>query len=217
VQAYYLDVDGHGFSSQFSRTAFIEKITKKVGRICGCEKEKLDRHIIEWLYPMFRCRSFFGRYESIYNLNGASIVPFFDVDVGSLGAALPIRWKRGGGFEAKLIEKIAPRLAVYNSVYGTSFSGPVSWKRLLMELLSSARPPELRHWLWLLQNILGQRPSDRNPFLSKPYVDSVFKDRDYIMAQYFNLPSVTNPEYIDRVYTLEYLAREFSGKLSDTV
>ena len=89
-QAYYLDVDDRGFSSQFSRAAFIENIAIKVGRISGCDREKLDRHIIEWLYPMFRCRSFFGRYESIYNLNGASILPFFDVDVGSFGAGLPI-------------------------------------------------------------------------------------------------------------------------------
>lgn len=214
VQAFYLDVDDCGFSQQFSRAEFIENIAVKVRRIIQSGSEKLDRHIIEWLYPVFRCRSFFARHESIYNLDGPSIVPFFDVDVGSFGAGLPIRWKRGGFFEAKLICKLAPRLAAYSSAYGASFSDPIGWKRLAMEVLSSARPPALRHSLWLLQNTLQLNPRYADLFLSQPYVDSVFKDRDYIMARFFHIPSVINSAYVNRIYTLEYLAREFASKLS---
>jgi hypothetical protein len=217
AQAFYANVDERAFSSKFSQQIFIRNVVDKIGILVPTEHGKLQRYVIEWLYILFRCRSWFGRHGSIYNWYGASLIPFFDVDIGRFAAGLPIRWKRGGGFEARLIHKIAPRLASYQSAYGTSFGDPISWKRRMMEFLSSARPPALRHPISRFQKNWAREKMTSDVHMSQEFIDVVFKDRDYIMSKYFNIQLLKDSSYKNRVFTLEYLAREFSNKLSGTI
>jgi len=204
VQAMYAKYDPRVCASTFDRRGYEDAITAKIDGLLGTHLEMLDRQVVEWLYPNFRCRAWFGRDTSLNNAAGASLMPFYELEVTEFAATIPVDEKRWGTFEAELILRANPRIAAYPSQYGHDFASAVPLRRRLIENLQCATPPSLRPLLYALRERRHNVPS---PYLSASYRRAVFGNEIHPVLCLFNFDHPADPLVRSRILTVAYLAR----------
>jgi asparagine synthase (glutamine-hydrolysing) len=151
-----------------------------------------------------------GRNNGVNNGLGYALTPFIDANIVPDANAAPIRFKNSGRLEAAMIRHISPALARYDSVYGHDFAGAPPLRRILKDMTTLLRPPELRRYTYRWH----KRTRDSWPyFLRPPYLDAALEGGFAYMGRYFAVDRVMDAEHFARLCTLEYLFRRFRPDL----
>src|SRR5690606_10969225 len=106
--------------------------------------DRLDRHIVELIYPLFRNRYWAGRNNSLAARLGDFLTPFLDPELIILCARLPLAWKNNGLLQSRCITRLSDPLGKVPLGYGFR---PVDGPGLQLRLkawLERHRPPLLR-------------------------------------------------------------------------
>ena len=211
VWVFYSQFDPAQCTEAFSADVHDEKVAAKVAAVFGRSVDVLSRRQIESLYSYFRCRSWFGRENSVNSRWGYSILPFFDHQTVSQALRIPVRYKDFGNFESCLIRRADPALAQYDSNYGFNFTRDAPPSAVLAAWLTHLRPPWLRRRTFRLKSRLEKRPGRPN-LLSEPYLEQVIDTAFPYMSRYFHLDRVTSELQFARICTLEYLFQYVSAQ-----
>lgn len=172
----------------------------------------LSRPLVEWRYHYFRCRAWDGRINNINNRYGYVALPFLEPTVTNHASVIPIGWKNHGAYEAGLIRRADPQLAAYPSGYGHAFSGPPPLSRRLADYGTYLRPPWLRRFAYRVKNRVW-RPGEFPDYLQKEYRDAALPGDVQVMTKLFQLDRIADPAQTARILTLEYLIRQFDGRI----
>ena len=138
-------------------------------------------------------------------------LPFLERPLTEHASVIPIGWKNHGAYEAELIRRADPRLASYPSGYGHDFSGRPPLVRRLTDYGTYLRPPWLRRFAYRLKKRV--RHSEWPVYLLKEYCDAALPDGVQVMRKLFHLDRVHDPSQIARILTLEYLIKQFDGRI----
>ncbi|MGH7100236.1 MAG: hypothetical protein ACREE4_21675 [Stellaceae bacterium] len=190
---------------------FEDGLTRKVEALLGVAGSKLDRRQVECLYPHFRCRSWFGRANSLDNRFGSSILPYYDQRVVESALCLPIRSKHFGNFESLMIRELDHALARHPSSHGFPFDGNTPLGGMIPDLLLYALPPSLRRLNYRIKERLGRYPRRfpiLNALLLTPFMDASFP----FMSRLFAMPRVRSHHQFERIAVLEYLFQFLDGE-----
>jgi len=121
-------------------------------------------------------------------------------------------WKNHGGYEAQLITRIDPRLAMYSSNYGHPFSRPSPLSRRFRDYSTYLRPPWLRRYTFRIKNRVRQ-PLDWQGYLARVYRDAILPCGPELVRPLFRLDRVGDPEQYARILSLEYALRQFGSRV----
>ncbi|HVN64492.1 MAG TPA: hypothetical protein VMT58_07625 [Candidatus Binataceae bacterium] len=187
----------------FDRRDYEEKIAAKIESLFGLSGSLLSRPQVEAAYPYFRCRSWFGRENSINNRWGYSVLPFFEYRTVKEALRIPVRYKEFGNFEAAMIRRADPSLARHASNYGHDFTGNRPLVGAIQDVATYVRPPWLRRLTFPAKALVkGREP--RSSVLSDSLLERVLDPRFPRMSRYFRVDRITSTDQFARICTLEY-------------
>jgi hypothetical protein len=209
--SFYSQFDPETCTSAFDQEAYFRQLEDKLNALIGCPHQALSRPMVEWLYHCFRCRAWDDRINNINNTYGYVALPFLERPLTEHASVIPIGWKNHGSYEAELIRRADPRLASYPSGYGHDFGGPPPLARRLADYGTYLRPPWLRRFAYRLKNRV--RSSEWPVYLLKEYRDAALPDGVQVMSNLFHIEKVGDPAQIGRILTLEYLIKQFDGRI----
>jgi asparagine synthase (glutamine-hydrolysing) len=210
--SFYSQFDPETCTSAFEQEAYFRQLEDKLEALIGCPRRSLPRPLVEWLYHYFRCRAWDGRINNINNTYGYVALPFLERPVTEHASVIPIGWKNHGAYEAELIRRADRRLAAYPSGYGHDFSRPPPLARRLADYGTYLRPPWLRRFAYRVKNRV-RRAGEFPDYLHKEYRDAALPGGVRVMSGLFQLDRVADPAQMARILTLEYLARQFDGRI----
>ena len=210
--SFYSQFDPETCTSAFEEERYFRQLEDKLEALIGGPRANLPRPLVEWLYHNFRCRAWDGRINNINNTFGFVALPFLERPVTEHASAIPIAWKNHGAYEAELIRRADPRLASYPSGYGHDFSGPPPLVRRLTDYATYLRPPWLRRFAYRVKNRV-RRPVEWPDYLQQEYREAALPGGVQTMTELFQLDRVTDPAQTARILTLEYLIRQFEGRI----
>jgi hypothetical protein len=203
VWLFYSQYDPADCVRDFDPTAYEDAICLKISALLGTEEQRLDRREVESLYPHFRCRSWFGRENSVNSRFGYSVLPFYERRIVNLALGVPIRQKHFGDFEAQMIRAVDPVLAAYPSNYGHSFIADAPLRMRLTAIAEYLRPIALRRYSYRIKAHL--RAEVRAKILTPKFVRRVIAPDLPRMTRYFRAPQLCSTPQFNRIATLEYL------------
>jgi hypothetical protein len=209
--SFYSQFDPETCTSAFDQEAYFRQLEDKLNALIGCPHQALSRPMVEWLYHCFRCRAWDDRINNINNTYGYVALPFLERPLTEHASVIPIGWKNHGSYEAELIRRADPRLASYPSGYGHDFGVPPPLARRLADYGTYLRPPWLRRFAYRLKNRV--RSSEWPVYLLKEYRDAALPDGVQVMSNLFHIEKVGDPAQIGRILTLEYLIKQFDGRI----
>jgi asparagine synthase (glutamine-hydrolysing) len=210
--SFYSQFDPETCTSSFDEEAYFHNLEEKLAALIGYSQPALPRPLVEWLYHHFRCRSWDGRINNINNTYGYVALPFLERPLTEHASVIPIGWKNHGAYEAELIRRADRRLASYPSGYGHDFSGPPPLTRRLADYGTYLRPPWLRRFVYRVKNRV-RRAGEMPDYLHKEYRDAALPGGVQVMNELFQLDRVSDPAQMARILTLEYLVRQFEGRI----
>ena len=194
VWLFYSQYDPVICVGNFDPRAYEDMICSKISALLGTEKQRLDRREVESLYPHFRCRSWFGRENSVNSRFGYSALPFYERRIANMALAVPIRQKHFGDFEARMIRATDPVLAAYPSNYGHSFIADAPLRARLMAIARYMRPMSLRRYTYRIKAHLRAEVPPR--ILTPEFVRRVVAPDLPRMRRYFRSPPLwSSPSY----------------------
>lgn len=210
--SFYSQFDPETCTSAFAQEAYFRQLEDKLAELIGCPQRSLSRPLVEWLYHFFRCRAWDGRINNINNTFGYVALPFLERPVTEHASVIPIGWKNHGAYEAELIRRADRRLASYPSGYGHDFSGAPPLSRRLTDYGTFLRPPWLRRFSYRVKNRV-RRAGELPDYLHKEYRDAALPGGVHVMSDLFQLDRIADPGQLARVLSLEYLIRQFDGRI----
>ena len=210
VWTFYSRFDPPECTAVFDAKTYEEKIARKVTALLDVKGRTLSRRQVESIYPYFRCRSWFGRENSVNSRWGYSVLPFFDHQIVREALRIPIRYKYFGNFEACLIRMADPALAGHISNYGYNFARSAPMSAALAGRATYLRPAWLRRYTFRLKARMEKR-RPRPQLLTEPYLAQVIDTKFPYMAKFFNVNKVKSDLHFARLCTLEYLYSRVSA------
>jgi len=209
VWTFYTQYDPADCAGGFTQRGYEDAVSAKVKALFGTNGNSLSRRQVEALYPYFRCRSWFGRENSVNSRYGYSVLPFFDYQTVHEALQIPVGYKKFGDFEAALIRQTDPSLARHMSLYGFDFTNDAPARARLNDTLTYMRPPYLRGMTYRLKSRLGS-PETRPPLHTEPYLRGIIDTSFPYMSKYFDVAKVKADIQFARICTLEYLFARFN-------
>jgi asparagine synthase (glutamine-hydrolysing) len=204
--SFYTQFEPRVGTEAFSEAAYHRTLAEDVHETLG-RGDPIERPLVEWLYPAFRCRFWTGRNTAINSRFGHALTPFIEHTVVRSALPTPLGLKQHGAFEAALIAAIHPALAGYPSDYGHDFRGPVPWRRRVKDWATLLRPPWLRRYSYRIKQRL--RSPTLPYFLGTPYRDALDLQHFPEMSRFFRVDRVRDPGQLNRICTLELLLRTY--------
>lgn len=208
--SFYGQFEPRWTTARFDEDGYFAALESKVAETLRDTNPSLARHVIEWLYPHFRCRSWVAKEMQCGNQAGTQLNPFLDDRISQWAASLCIDLKDLGRFEAELIRRVNPRLAAYRSAYGHSFTANPSWSYRAAYQLGQWRSPGLRRVTFRWRARTHRRPHQFHGYGAPAYIHSLFGDHPCVMSRLFRLERVGSDVQWHRIWTLEYLCRELA-------
>lgn len=178
-----------------------ESLAGKITDIFGQEQRILSRQQVEAIYPHLRCRSWFGRDNSINGRFGYSNLPFYESSFVELSLRIPLRHKNYGDLQSRLIRRADPQLARHMSQYGHTFEADAPWRQRLPAWLGYQRPPFIRRNMYRLRRA-GKSEAPAQTELGRQVLGLI--GGTPIMDRYFDVAAMDMEKFM-RVCTLEYL------------
>ncbi len=207
VHAFYNRYDPGTATEAFREDTYLERLADKIRTVLGAPAEPLSRRHIELVYPLFRCRYWMGRNNSVNNRIGAAMTPLVTVDTVRAAAPIAIAHKNDGAFEAELIADIDTRLAEYPTDTGNALNQAPPLGHRIASWTVRMRPPFLRKYSFRIQHRRMQK--DRSGVLSDRFVGRVLDLSFPHMSAFFHTDKIMSREQYNRLCTLEYLFAQF--------
>jgi hypothetical protein len=207
ARARYVKFDPAVATDSFDMATFVARIADKISRLTRQPaRRKLPRQWIEWLYPHYRGRAWYGRDNGLNAWIGMSLQPFYEADFMDFATRIPLKWKRGAAFEAELNRRADPVMAAVRSEYGFPFSSPPPAKVRAVRFATANLPLGLRGLLYALR-ARRQKPASGNRYLTPPMVAAALPEGPERTGRLFRFAAMTNTEMLSRAYTVDFLAR----------
>lgn len=210
--SFYSQFDPRVSTTGFSESAYHRRLGRKIKRVLGIQRDLLHRFEMEILYPVFRCRFWMGRNNSINNRFGHALTPFIDHNIVRDAVRIPLSYKNFGKFEGSMIRAVSPALAACQSVYGHDFMTDPPVGKKLGELATYIRPPIVRRYTFRIRN--RYRKASYPYYLNSDYINEILPNGFVYMNNFFTMPGIHNPTQFNRACTLEYLFQTCSPGLS---
>jgi hypothetical protein len=191
--------------SQTIQIHFEDALVNKVKALLGWNVDRLDRRCIDALYPYLRCRSWFGRENSINNRFGYSVLPYFDLQIVQSALTVPVRYKHFGSFEREMLRAVDEHLAGYYSAYGFPLNQRQSLRAVLPELIQLALPSNMRRHTHMVKSVGRPQVWQQRSILSKLIDDSFPRMSTLLIPR-----RVTNCRQFNRLCTLEYMFEDLN-------
>ena len=201
--SFYSQFDPATATGDFNEADFHAVLGDKLKAALGVQTDRLTRAQVELAYPLFRCRFWMGRNNSLNSRFGSALTPFVDDALVRQAAQVPLAYKNVGVFEARLITLASPALAAYLSEYGYSFDRLPPLSARLKATITNWRPPLLRRYVFRIRN--RRRLAALPPVLSQAIRDRVMKPGFPRSGALFNPARLTDPGQFNRLCTAEYL------------
>ncbi|HET7879516.1 MAG TPA: hypothetical protein VFL55_01440, partial [Acetobacteraceae bacterium] len=212
IWSFFSQYDPAECEAGFDAGAYEDGVASKISTLLDDQSPYLERRMVEFLYPYFRCRSWFGPESNVNNRFGYSVMPFLERSVIDVALSVPLRYKNFGDFEGLLIRRSDPELAALPSAYGHDFMSNAPLRRRVAELATYARPLWLRRHTFRIRGHFQPRRS-RPTLLTDEYLRRVISPDMPRMRRYFRPPRVGSSLHLNRIATLEYLFGYLEAKL----
>lgn len=209
---FYNRFDPAACSRRFNENIYYSKLQQKVKKVLHTDRDMLQRAQIELLYPLFRCRYWMGKNNSVNNRFGYALTPFIDYRIVKDAVAIPMKFKNFGNFEGMLINRINSRLAAYPSAYGHSFSHEAPLEKKLKEVATYMRPSILRKYLFRIKTRKSKAVLPY--YLSPEYRGNVLQDGFVYGHEFFKTNLINDNEQFNRLCTLEYVFQRLSPNVA---
>jgi hypothetical protein len=196
----------------FDREGYYQALERKIADLLGTDEPLLARPTVEWLYHSFRCRAWDGAVDSLCSRYGFTAMPYLERSITEHASALRLSWKNHGVYEAELIQRADHRLARYSSVYGHDFDSPPPLSRRFADYATYLRPPWLRRHTYRLRH-LSRRADDWPGYLAQPYRNAALLGENLYMRRLFRFDRIVDAEQFARILSLEYVLRQFGGRI----
>jgi hypothetical protein len=207
ARAVYVKFDPAVTTDSFDGATFVAGIADKISRLTRQPAAtKLPRQWIEWLYPHYRGRAWFGRENGLNAWIGMSLQPFYEADFMDFATRIPLKWKADAAFEAELNRRADPAMAEVRSHYGFAFSSPPPAKVRAVMFAQANLPLGLRSVLYALR-ARRREPASRNSYLTPPMVAAALPEGPERTGGLLRPAAMTDPEMLSRAYTVDFLAR----------
>jgi asparagine synthase (glutamine-hydrolysing) len=213
VHAFYRQFDPSTATRRFDEHCYDAAIEQKMSAALDGANGVVDRQLIEQLYPAFRCRANFGREISIVGRYGAYFVPFLESAVVRAALNIPVREKKNGQFEARLIRRLDPRLARYRTVYGRELSIP-RWTSRIDEAATVMRPTWLRRNSYRMKTRMRPQRDGHGGLLDSARLKRVIDIEFPALRAYFMPERFRDDGLLRRVALVEYMVQRLGSKVS---
>lgn len=209
--SFYSQFDPLTCTPKFSEHDYHRALGDKMQAALGISHDRLSRHEVELIYPLFRCRFWMGQNNSINNRLGYALTPFIEYSVVRDAVKVPIKYKNFGHFEANMIRAVDARLAGYPSSYGHNFIKSPPPRRIAKDLVTHLRPCWLRGSIYRIRNRL--RHSGQPVWLSAAYRQAVMDDDFPYLRHWFQVGRIHDSQQLNRICTLEYLFQKIGPRI----
>ena len=145
------------------------------------------------------------------NRFGPALTPFIEPNTVAAALKIPLQRKNFGQIEAEMINRLNPKLAAFNSVYGHNFVEKPTLKRRMIGWANHNRPPFLRRYTYRIKSRRLQTISQKT--LNSAYVSKVIGADYPYMRSFFNIESINDGPVLNRVCTLELLCQLFQPSI----
>ncbi len=216
VHAFYRQFDPATATKALDLARYDAAVEGKMASALGGALGRVDRRLIEHLYPSFRCRANFGREISIVGRYGAYFVPFLEPSIARVALDVPLHAKSGGRFEALLIDRLDRRLSRYRTSYGPS-PLDLHWRSRLDEAATLLRPVALRPFVYRLKAALQSQRDGHGGTLSPERLGKVIDLHFPVMRAYFRPERFRDDGLMRRVALMEYLVTRLGSKVTIAV
>lgn len=204
--SFYSQFDPATATGRFSEGAFHSLLGEKLRAAIGAPGERLTRSQVELAYPLFRCRFWMGRNNSLNSRFGSALTPFIDEQLVREAAEVPLAYKNFGVLEARLIALASPALAAYTSEYGFAFDKHPPLSARVKGRIANSRPPVLRRYVFRVRNRRGRlRPLS---MVSPAVLNAVMAPGFPRTRLLFNAERMADTAQFNRLCTLEYLLQK---------
>jgi hypothetical protein len=201
-QAFYSQFPREVFIGKSDHDEFYDRLQCAMKMAIAHDSTQASRMDVELIYPLFRCRWWMNRNNSIANRLSPFMTPLVTPSLIEKAARIPVPWKNSGRFQAALINRISPRLARYPSSYGFAFSEGPGLKSRIDELSDALRTPALRPWLAELGRKVRRSSQQNN---DKNYFQLMGIKSPPLVSQILNTDSLSGSGDSARAVTLELL------------
>jgi asparagine synthase (glutamine-hydrolysing) len=203
VWSFYNRYDPATCTGAFDESTYLRRLADKVDAALGTAGRRLTRTDVERAYPLFRCRFWMGRNNSVNNRIGPAMTPLADLAPVQAAIRVPLGLKNDGVFEAGLIAAVDRALAGYATDQGYDLLGPPPARQRLTSWLTRQRPPWLRRYSFRVQHRRMERALPA--VLSPAYLETVLDTSFPNMSAFFHVDRINSPDQVNRLCSLEYL------------
>ena len=212
AQAFYSQYAPAVCRGAFDEARHAAVLALKISCAVGAETtRRLARRQIEAAYPLFRCRYWMGRNNSVNNRLGFAVTPYCTARTVAVSLSVPLADKNSGRLQARMIAMVDPRLAAYPSAYGFDFdAGPPRLYRL-KDAVNRWRPLLLRRYSYRLRH---RRPATWPWYLSDAHLEHLIGRGFEHVGRFLDPQRATDVAQYNRICTLEYLFRHVEQRLS---
>jgi asparagine synthase (glutamine-hydrolysing) len=216
VWSFYYRFDPSHVTDRFRRDAHVAELAEDMRRsLPGNPRERrLGRDQVEALYPLFRVRYWTGRDVGLNQRFGPLLFPFVEPSVFAGTERIPIHEKDHGRFEARILTRIAPKLAAYESSYGFSLASDPPLKYRLKMGFTLWRPPFLRQFSYRIQSRI-RGPAQVPGWFTEALEAANLDPRLPRMREYFHVERISDLDVLNRIATVELVLQGGPWPLPD--
>jgi len=214
IDAFYRPYVRSWTTRAFDPKAYKAELAASMRAQLACDPgARLTSQQAQMLYPLFRGRFWTAREAQINQRFGPMHFPYLEHRCIREAGTVPLRYKAFGRLQAAMICRVSQRLAAYPTDYGFSFDSPPGWRYRFDDLLSRLRPTFLRpHIAALKKRRAMEMPSE----LTGPYLSQILDTAFPYTAPLFVHARIGDPNTLNRVATMEYLAQRFGFAATET-
>ena len=204
VWSFYSRFDPSHVTDRFRCDAHVAELAEDMRRsLPGNPRGRLlARDQIEALYPLFRVRYWTGRDVGLNQRFGPLLFPFLEPSVFAGTERIPVHEKDHGHFEARILTRIAPKLAAYESSYGFPLASDPPLKYRLKMGFNLWRPPFLRQFSYRIQSRI-RGPAKVPGWFTDALEAANLDPRLPRMREYFHVDRISDLDVLNRIATVE--------------
>ncbi|HEY97623.1 MAG TPA: hypothetical protein G4O16_05520 [Dehalococcoidia bacterium] len=206
------DIDFSMCTNRFDKNTHFSTFADKIRALLEITDNRLNEKQIAMLFPLWHARYWMGYDNTINNQISYGLTPFNEARIALQSLDIPLKYRNYGSFQASLIKYIDPDLAKYTSHYGYNFYAPLPIRARLKDYAKLHVPIWLKAFIrknfWNVNDVKFQLSKKQFPlpyYLSTEYRKRIFSNSELMVAEYFDLDKIRDPELLSRVLSAELI------------